>query len=63
MLKLNLVEGNGDVVMPKIEWIEPLKVEIEHFVDSILNGTLCLTDANNTKKVVNILEMGAYSDQ
>ena len=50
---------SGDVVMPKIKWIEPLKTEIEHFVDSILNGTPCLTDTNHAKKVVKILEMSS----
>ena len=44
-----------DVVLPKIKWQEPLKVEIEHFVDCIQNGTSCLTDASHAKQVVNIL--------
>ena len=46
---------SGDVVLPKIKWQEPLKVEIEHFVDCIQNGTSCLTDASHAKQVVNIL--------
>ena len=47
---------SGDVVLPKIKWQEPLKVEIEHFVDCIQNGAECLTDARHAVKVVNILE-------
>lgn len=50
---------SGNVVMPKIQWQEPLKVEVEHFLDCILNDAPCLTDANHAKKVVKILEMGS----
>ena len=46
---------SGDVIMPKIKWIEPLKTEIEHFVGCIQNGTPCLTDASHAEKVVQIL--------
>jgi predicted dehydrogenase len=46
---------SGDVVIPKIKWIEPLKTEIEHFVDCIQNGTDCFSDANHAAKVVSIL--------
>ena len=46
---------SGDVVLPKINWIEPLKIEIAHFVDCIQNGTECLTDADHAVKVINIL--------
>jgi len=47
---------SGDVVMPKIKWIEPLKTEIAHFVDCIQNGTDCITDSTHAAKVVHILE-------
>ena len=46
---------SGDVVLPKIDFTEPLKVEIEHFIDCIQNGTKCLTDVDHAKKVVEIL--------
>ena len=52
---------SGDVVLPKIKWEEPLKVEIGHFVDCILNGTTCLTGVDHAKKVVSILETGSRS--
>ncbi len=48
-------ERSGDVVMPKIKWIEPLKTEISHFVDCIQNGIKCLTGPEHVKQVVNIL--------
>ena len=50
---------SGDVVMPKIKWAEPLKTEIEHFVDCIQSEAKCITDAKHAEKVVHILEMGS----
>ena len=52
---------SGDVIIPKIKWIEPLKTEIAHFVDCIMNGTSCLADANHAEKVVNILSINQPS--
>ena len=46
---------SGDVLMPKIDFKEPLKVEIEHFIDCIEKGTHCLTGIDHAKKVVKIL--------
>lgn len=48
---------SGNIVLPKIKWQEPLKVEIEHFVDCIQNGTPCLTNASHAEKVVSILAL------
>ena len=47
---------SGDVVLPRIDWIEPLKTEIAHFVDCIQKGTDCITDPTHAGKVVQILE-------
>ena len=46
---------SGDVLLPKINFKEPLKVEIDHFIDCIQNGTKCLTGIEHAKKVVEIL--------
>jgi predicted dehydrogenase len=46
---------SGDVLMPKIDFQEPLKVEINHFFDCIENGNECLTGIEHAKKVVAIL--------
>lgn len=46
---------SGDVLLPKIDFKEPLKVEIDHFVDCIQNGTNCLTGVDHARKVVEIL--------
>ena len=47
---------SGDEIIPKIDWVEPLKTEIEHFVDCIKNGTDCITGPSHAAKVVHILE-------
>lgn len=53
----------GNVLLPKIDWQEPLKVEIEHFFDCIQNGTECLTGVEHAKRVVNILCLGQMNNQ
>lgn len=47
---------SGDIIMPKIEWIEPLKTEIHHFYECIKGNKDCLTGPENASAVVNILE-------
>jgi len=47
---------SGDVLLPKIDFKEPLKVEIDHFMDCIQNRTECLTGVDHARKVVEILE-------
>jgi predicted dehydrogenase len=47
---------SGDVVMPKIDFKEPLKVEIDHFIDCIEGRTECITGIEHARKVVSILE-------
>ncbi len=46
---------SGDILQPKIEFAEPLKVEIAHFYDCIVNGLDCITGPEHALKVVNIL--------
>ncbi len=46
---------SGDVVMPKIEFEEPLKVEIAHFVDCINGEIECITGPKHALEVVQIL--------
>jgi len=46
---------SGDVLLPKIDFKEPLQVEISHFFDCIQNGTQCLTGPEHAKNVVEIL--------
>ena len=57
--ELSFSHRSGDVNHPKIIWEEPLKIEIEHFIDCIMNGTKCLTGVDHARKVVSILEKGS----
>jgi predicted dehydrogenase len=62
----NLIKFNhrsGDVLLPKIPFEEPLKIEIAHFVDCILNGTRCLTGPEHAKEVVRILSHDIPRDE
>jgi len=47
----------GDVLLPKIDFQEPLKVEIDHFIDCIQNNVNCITGIEHAKKVVEILTL------
>ena len=46
---------SGDPVWPKIQWEEPLKVEIEHYINCIMYGTQCLSGVDQARKVISIL--------
>lgn len=46
---------SGDIILPKIDFQEPLKVEIDHFIDCIQSGTQCITGVDHARKVVQIL--------
>ena len=51
----------GDVLIPKVDFEEPLKVECQHFVDCIRDGTRPLTDGESGLRVVSILEAAQRS--
>lgn len=46
---------SGSVFEPDLVWEEPLKVEIEHFLDCIEGHTVCRTGPEHASKVVRIL--------
>ena len=46
---------SGDVLIPKIDWEEPLKMEIEHFIESVRGDIKCISDAEHAGIVVDIL--------
>ena len=54
---------SGDIVCPHIDWKEPLALECRHFVESIQNGTVPLTDGMNGLRVVQVLETASASMQ
>jgi predicted dehydrogenase len=51
----------GDVYSPYIRQEEPLKMECQHFLDCIRNGTTPLTDGNRGLELVRILEASSES--
>lgn len=50
---------SGDILLPRVDFQEPLSVEINHFLDCIENGAACLTGVDHAKKVVGILASAA----
>jgi predicted dehydrogenase len=53
----------GDMLAPRIPGREPLRVEIEHFVDCVSTGRRPLTDAAHGRDVVAVLEAAERSAQ
>jgi len=51
----------GNVMIPRIDEAEPLKLECEHFVDCIRNGNTPRTDGLSGLRVVSVLEAAAHS--
>jgi len=51
----------GDILIPKLDFVEPLKVECQHFVDCIQNGQRPLTDGYDGLRVVRALEAAQRS--
>ncbi len=45
----------GDVILPRIDFPEPIRVEVEHFADCVENGTACLSGIDHAREVVRIL--------
>jgi len=46
----------GDILIPQIDFDEPLKEETNHFIDCIMNGKLPITGGKEGLEVVEILE-------
>lgn len=51
----------GDIYIPKIDLVEPLKAECQHFLDCIAKGDKPLTDGESGLKVIQILEAAEES--
>lgn len=51
----------GDVLLPRIDFQEPLKVEAAHFLDCLRNGKQPLTGPKHARDVVAVLEAGGRS--
>lgn len=51
----------GDIHIPRVEEVEPLKLECEHFVDCMRTGAIPATDGLNGLRVVTVLEAAQQS--
>jgi predicted dehydrogenase len=47
---------SGDILLPQVKFVEPLRTEAEHFIDCIKNGRTPLTGIAHARTVVSILE-------
>ena len=47
---------SGDILLPQVKLVEPLRVEAEHFLECIRSHTTPLTGAAHARTVVSILE-------
>jgi len=59
--KFQLTLRAGDVVIPHLDFPEPLQVECDHFVDCIRNGETPLSDGQSGLRVVKVLEAAQRS--
>jgi predicted dehydrogenase len=47
---------SGDILLPQVKFVEPLKVETQHFLDCMRTGAMPLTGPAHARTVVSILE-------
>jgi predicted dehydrogenase len=56
-----LLHRTGDIVLPRINFQEPLTVEVMHFLDCIRTGAQPLTGSRHGRSAVSVLEAGQRS--
>ena len=59
--KFQLIQRAGDLLIPKIDFVEPLKAECTHFIECVKDGKKPLTDGKNGLRVVKVLEAAQKS--
>jgi len=59
--EFQLLVRAGDVLIPKLEFAEPMKLECQHFVDCIRTGERPLSDGHEGLRVVHALEAAQRS--
>jgi predicted dehydrogenase len=52
---------NGDILVPYIRFVEPLRQESQHFIECIMNHTTPITDGEDGLRVVKVLEAAQRS--
>lgn len=53
--KFQLIQRAGDILTPKINFVEPLMLECSHFIECVENRKKPLTDGENGLRVVKVL--------
>ncbi|MBC8425485.1 Gfo/Idh/MocA family oxidoreductase [bacterium] len=59
--EFHLAYRHGDILIPKIDQVEPLKVETSHFVDCVLGRATPLSNGALGRQVVEVLEKACMS--
>lgn len=59
--EFQLIQRAGDLLIPKVDSSEPLRLECAHFVECVQTGARPQTDGQNGLRVVKILEAGEAS--
>lgn len=59
--RFQMLARAGDMLVPKVEFREPLALEMEHFVGCVASGATPLTDGSNGRRVVAVLEAAQRS--
>ena len=59
--QFQLLHRAGDVLIPTVEFTEPLHLECQHFVDCIRSGEVPLASGENGLQVVRVLEAAQRS--
>lgn len=59
--KFQLIQRAGNLIIPKFDFVEPLYIECNHFVDCIKNSKKPLTDGLDGLRVVKVLEAAQKS--
>ena len=54
--QFQLLAREGDITIPKIKMVEPLRSQDEHFLDCIINQTPCVSDGLMGNDIVHILQ-------
>ena len=53
---------SGDIILPQVHFVEPIRVEAEHFLECIRSGQEPLTGIPHARIVVSILEQASRSE-
>jgi predicted dehydrogenase len=59
--RFQFLHRTGDILLPRIEGKEPLRVETAHFLDSVRSGASPLTGPRHARDVVAVLAAGQES--